>query len=74
LKENKKKDNKSLGLIQQGLNETIFLKVSSVDESVDSFMTQVMNVVNQLRQYGKDLSDKRVIEKVLRSFPKNLNL
>lgn len=91
LKENRKKDNKSLGLIQQSLNETIFLKKSSVfsskkawetletnyqgvskvnnvkiqnlrrdfenlkmneSESVDSFMTQVMNVVNQLRQYG----------------------
>jgi hypothetical protein len=24
-------------------------------ESVDSFMTQVMNVVNQLRKYGDDL-------------------
>jgi hypothetical protein len=109
LKEKKKKDNKSLGLIQQGLTETIFLKVSSAvssrkswdiletsyqgvskvktvkvqnlrrdfenmkmkdNESVDSFMTQVMNVVNQLRQYGEDLSDKRVIEKVLRYFPK----
>jgi hypothetical protein len=33
-------------------------------------MTQVMNVVNQLRQYGEDLSDKRVIEKFIRYFPK----
>jgi hypothetical protein len=111
LKENRKKDNKSLGLIQQGLTETIFLKVSSSvsskqawdtletsyqgvskvktvkvqnlrrdfenlkmkdNESVDSFMTQVMNVVNQLRQYGEDLSDKRVIEKVLQIFSKEI--
>jgi hypothetical protein len=40
------------------------------NESVDSFMNQVMNIVNQLRQYGEDLSDKRVIENVLRSLPK----
>jgi hypothetical protein len=96
LKENRKKENKSLSLIQQGLTETIFLKVSSSvsskkawntletsyqgvskvktvkvqnlrrdfenlkmkdSESVDSFMTQFMNVVNQLRKYGEDLSD-----------------
>ena len=31
LKENRKKDNKSLGLIQQGLSESIFPKISSAD-------------------------------------------
>jgi hypothetical protein len=41
-------------------------------ESVDIFMTQVMNVVNQIRQYGEDLLDKRVIEKVLRSLVDSL--
>ena len=96
LKENRKTDNKCLGLIQQGLSESIFPKISSVEsskkawdtletfyqgvtkvknvklqnlrsdfenmkmkdsETVDNFMTQVMSVVNQLRQYGEDLSD-----------------
>jgi hypothetical protein len=38
-------------------------------ELVDSFMTQVMNVVNQLRKYGEDLSNKRVNQKVLIYFP-----
>ena len=28
------------------------------NEIVDNFMTQVMNVVNQLRQYGEYLSDQ----------------
>ena len=109
LKENMNKDNKTLGLIQQGLNESIFMKISSAtsskmawdiletcyqgvskvetvklenlrrdfknlkmkdNESVDIFMTQVMSVVNQLRQYGDDVENKRVIEKVLISFPK----
>ena len=35
-------------------------------EIVDNFMTQVMSVVNQLRQYGEDLPDQHVIEKLLR--------
>ena len=39
LKENRKKDNKSLDLIQQGLNETIFLKVSSSVSSKQSWDT-----------------------------------
>ena len=85
LKKNRKKDNKALGLIQQGLNESIFMKIASAasskmawdiletyyqkvskvktvklqklrrdlknlkvkdNESVDTFMTQVMSVVN----------------------------
>ena len=33
LKENRKKDNKALGLIQQGLSESIFLKISSAESS-----------------------------------------
>ena len=33
-------------------------------------MTHVMNVVNQLRQYGEDLPDQRVIEKFMRCLPK----
>jgi hypothetical protein len=113
LKENRKKDNKVLGLIQQGLNESIFTNISSVasskmawdiletydqgvskvktvklrnlrrdfenlkmkdNESVDTFMTQVMSVVNHLRQYGDDIENKRVIEKVLRSLPKKFEL
>jgi len=40
------------------------------NESVDSFMIEFVDVVNHLRQYGEYLSDKRVIEKVLKYFPK----
>ncbi len=85
LKENQKKDNKALGLIRQGLNESIFMKAESIEslkiawdilktcyqgaskvktiklqnlrrdfenkkindnETVDNFMTHVINVVN----------------------------
>ena len=43
------------------------LKMKDI-ETVDCFMTQVMNVVNQLRQYGEDLPDQCVIEKMVRCF------
>ena len=113
LKENRRKDNKALGIIQQGLSESIFPNISSAEsskkawdtletcyqgvtkvknvklqnlrrdfenlkmkdnETVDNFMTQVMSVVNQLRQYGEDLPYQRVIEKLLRCFPKNFEV
>jgi hypothetical protein len=44
------------------------------NESVDTFMTQVMSVVNHLRQYGDDIENKRVIDKVLRILPKKFEL
>ena len=39
------------------------------NDTIDNFMTQVTNIVNQLRQYGGDILDKRVIEKLLRCSP-----
>ena len=39
LKENWKKDNKALGLIQQGLSESIFPKISSVESSKKAWDT-----------------------------------
>jgi len=44
------------------------------NESVDTFMTQVMSVVKQLRKYGDDMENKRVIEKVLSSLAKKFEL
>lgn len=38
-------------------------------ESVESFFTQVMGLVNQIRSHGETLEDKRIVEKVLRSLP-----
>ena len=44
-------------------------------ESVDQFMTKVMGVVNQLRINGeKELTDQRVVEKVLRCLPKKFEM
>jgi hypothetical protein len=42
-------------------------------ESVDQYMTQVMNTVNQLRMNGEEIPDQRVVEKVLRTLPKKFD-
>jgi len=42
-------------------------------ESVDQFMTQVMNIVNQLMMNGEEIADQKVVEKVLRTFPKKFD-
>jgi hypothetical protein len=36
-------------------------------------MTQVMNIVNQLRMNGEELPDQKVVEKVLRTLPKKFD-
>ena len=44
-------------------------------ESVDQFMTKVMGIVNQLRINGeKELTNQRVVEKVLRCLPKKFEM
>ena len=43
-------------------------------DSVDSFMTQVMGMVNQLNTYGEKIEDQRVVERVLRSLPHKFDL
>jgi hypothetical protein len=50
------------------------LKMSE-SESVDQFMTKVMGIMNRLRINGeKELTDQRVVEKVLRSLPKKFEM
>ena len=39
-------------------------------ESVDSFYTRVVGLINQLKSHGENIEDKMVVEKVLRSLPK----
>ena len=68
LKENWKKDNKALGLIQQGLSEFIFLKISSAESSKKSWdtletcyqgVTKVKNVkLQKLRRDFENLKMK----------------
>ena len=57
LKENRKKNKKGLGLIQQGLSESIFLKISSVESSKKDWDTlktcyQGVTKVNNAKLYN----------------------
>ena len=38
-------------------------------ESIDSFYTRVVGLINQLKYHGDNIEDIRVVEKVLRSLP-----
>lgn len=43
-------------------------------ETMNTFMTQVISIVNWLRHYGEGILNKRVIEKCLHSFPNKFEL
>ena len=43
-------------------------------EPVDEFMTQVMEVVNQLRAHGEGVIDQKVVENMLRSLPPSYDM
>lgn len=38
-------------------------------ENIDSFFTHVSGLVTQIRSHGETLEERRIVEKVLRSFP-----
>jgi hypothetical protein len=44
-----------------------------VNESVESFITRVQNIVNVIHAHGESLEDRRIVEKVLRSLPKKFD-
>jgi hypothetical protein len=46
--------------------ETIYMRES---DKIDSLLTQIIGLVNQIRSYGETFEDGRVVEKILRSLP-----
>lgn len=42
--------------------------------SIDHFMTQTLNVVNMCRAHGEDVSNQKVIQKVLRNLPMKFDM
>jgi hypothetical protein len=40
-----------------------------VTDSIDSFFTHAMAIINLLRSYGETVGDQKVVEKILRSLP-----
>ncbi|XP_059627041.1 uncharacterized protein LOC132269821 [Cornus florida] len=75
LKDHKKKDAKALGLIQQGVADTIFPRIinaSKAKEAWDILEKEYRGstkVVNQMKTYGEDISNQRIVEKILISLP-----
>jgi hypothetical protein len=46
--------------------ETIYMKEL---DKIDSLLTQIIGLVNQITSYGETFKDGRVVEKILRSLP-----
>ena len=42
-------------------------------ESVESFCTKVVGLINQLKTHGENIKEQRVVEKFLEVFPQALN-
>ena len=69
-----------LEIVYQGLAKVKIAKLQSLrrdfetlqmkeSQTVDTFMTFVVGMVNQMKSHGEDISDRRVVEKNLRSLP-----
>jgi hypothetical protein len=46
--------------------ETLLIKDTN---SVDSFYTHVIGLINQIKSLGETIEDRKIVEKVLRSIP-----
>ena len=76
---NAKKSWDTLGTAYQGLGKVKtsklqilrdFESLSTKDsETVDSFYTRVVGLINQLKSHGEAIEDRRVVENILRSLP-----
>ncbi|KAL2243658.1 UNVERIFIED_CONTAM: hypothetical protein Sindi_0483800 [Sesamum indicum] len=63
----KKKDQKALTLIHQSLDEKMFEKVVAATTS------KVLAITNQMKRYGEDMKDDRIVAKILRSLDPKYN-
>ena len=51
--------------------ETLCMKES---DSVDTFFTHMIGIVNQIRSHGETLEERRILEKILRSLPSRFDV
>jgi hypothetical protein len=51
--------------------ETLSMRDS---DTVDSFYTHVISLINQIKSHGETIEDKKVVEKVLRSLPSKFDI
>jgi uncharacterized protein (UPF0371 family) len=50
--------------------ETLSMKDS---DSVDSFYTHVIGLINHIKSHGETIEDRKVVEKVLRRIPRKFD-
>ncbi|XP_057998674.1 uncharacterized protein LOC131177632 [Hevea brasiliensis] len=77
-----KKDAKALFFSQQAVDEDVFPLIKLATKAKEAWdvlqkryqgTTKLLEIVNQMRKYGEDVSDQKVVEKILRSLPKKNN-
>ncbi|KAL0410574.1 UNVERIFIED_CONTAM: hypothetical protein Slati_3647100 [Sesamum latifolium] len=80
----KKKDQKALTLIHQGADkvkkvrlqtlrgefESLHMKDSKI---ISDYMSRVLAITNQMKRYGEDMKDDRIVGKILRSLDPKFN-
>ena len=40
------------------------------NETLNEFLSRITELVNQMKTYGEEMSDKKIVEKILISLPK----
>ncbi|XP_059670703.1 uncharacterized protein LOC132316214 [Cornus florida] len=69
LKDHKKKDAKALGLIQQGVADTIFPRIINASKAKEAWDILEKGYRGSTKTYGEDISNQRIVEKILISLP-----
>ncbi|XP_059628627.1 uncharacterized protein LOC132271301 [Cornus florida] len=65
LKDYKKKDAKALGLIQQGVVDTIFPRIINASKAKEAWDILEKEYRGSTKTYGEDISNQRIVEKIL---------
>ncbi|CAL9012663.1 unnamed protein product [Prunus brigantina] len=80
LREHVVKDARALGIIQGAVLDQIFLRITTQENTKTAWDIlkqefvgdkQLFDLINQMRSYGEDLSNQRVVQKLLISLPKS---
>ncbi|XP_077242636.1 uncharacterized protein LOC143883170 [Tasmannia lanceolata] len=64
----RKKDVKALLVLQQAVVESIFPRIASATSSKQAWtILRISIIINQIKTFGENFSDQKVVEKILRS-------
>lgn len=57
----------------QSLRKDLETMKMKENETFKDFLSRFMEVVNQKRSHGEEMSDKRIVEKMLNNLPENFD-